>query len=198
MVREFLVQEGHYLPVNKLLSGVTPPSAANPIAVDAYLKRIGQGPSQEHPAFSWEDPIGHAWNIAVIRILNQKFRTYVVQNGLPKLLQLLGSKSVTPSTTDVAKALDEAGDVKKLISEKLEHQQSKLRQGLRKLHDMQGQTETEVASALKTVFHSSRTRARRQERKRSVSSVNSLLFSKLLTENDISCICAVQLSLMNN
>ena len=112
------------------LSGVTPPSAANSIAVDAYLKQIGQGPSQEHPAFSWEDPIGHAWNIAVIRVLNQKFCTYVVQNGLPKLLQLLDSKSVTPSTTDVAKALDKARDIKKLILEELEHQQSRLHQGL--------------------------------------------------------------------
>lgn len=171
MVREFLAQEGHYLPVNNLLLGATPPSAANQTAVEAYMKRIGQGPSQEHPLFSWENSVAHPWNVAVVCILNQKFRTYVLQNALPKLIQLLGpSGPINPSALDLNKALDEAGDTKKLIAEKLENQQSRLRQARRKLHALQGQTEAEVEDALKGSLVTSRARARRQERKRNVCS----------------------------
>jgi hypothetical protein len=91
--------------------------------------------------FSWENSISHPWNVAIIRLLNEKFRTYALEKGLSKLFHLLGP---TPSTsipvTDVNKVLDEVGDVEKLIRDKLEYQQGLLRRAQRKIYSMQGRT----------------------------------------------------------
>jgi hypothetical protein len=172
MVREFLVQEGHYLSVNELATGAMPSSAANQLTVAAYTKRVGQGPSQDHPLFSWEDPISHPWNVVVIRMLTEKFRTYVLENGLSNLIQLLGpSASTNPSLLDLRKVLDKTGDIQKMITEKLESQQAKLRRARRRMNALQGQTDTEVEVVLKREVNAARTRARRQERKRNVRSL---------------------------
>ena len=132
MVREFLIQEGHYLSINELATGAIPPSTANQSAVAAYTKRVGQGPSQEHPLFRWEDPVSHPWNVVVIRILAEKFQTYVLENGLSKLIQFLGpSASTNLPLLDLKKVLDETGDIQKMITEKLESQQAKLHRAQR-------------------------------------------------------------------
>jgi DNA-binding transcriptional MerR regulator len=169
MVREFLIQEGLYIPTKDLATGAVPQSAANPSAVAAYMGRVGQGPSQELPLFSWEHPVSHSWNVAVIRVLNQKFRTYVTNKGLSRLIQLLGPTASTGvPVADISRALDKAGDVEKLIQEKLEHQQGLLRRAQRKIHSFRGQTELEIEESLKGDLKAARTKARRQERKRNV------------------------------
>ena len=195
MVREFLIQEGLYLPVNELATGAVPPSAVNPLTVVAYMNRVGQGPSQEHPLFSWEDPVSHPWNVAVIRVLGQKFRTYVLESGLSKLIQLLGpSASTNPSLPDLNKVLDETGDIQKIITEKLEYQQAKIRRTRRKMNALQGHTNAEIEDALKHELSATRIRARRQERKRNV---GSWWHPILFIEIDFSYSFAALLSLMN-
>jgi hypothetical protein len=174
MVREFLFHEGLYIPTSDLATGSVPRSAANPSAVTAYLGRVGQGPSPEHPLFSWENSISHAWNVAGIRLLNEKFRAYVVEKGLSKLIQLLGPiPSTSIPATDINKALDEAGDIEKLIREKLEYQQGLLRRAQRKIFSMQRHTESEIEGNLKDALKAARTKARRGERKRNVRSLES-------------------------
>jgi len=174
MIREFLFQEGLYISTSDLATGSVPRSGANPSAVAAYLGRVGQGPSPEHPLFSWENSISHAWNVAVIRLLNKKFRTYAVEKGLSKLIQLLGPiSSAGIPNTDINKALDEAGDIETLIRVKLEYQQGLLRRAQRKIYSMQGHTESEVEGNLKDALRTARTKARRGERKRNVCSLKS-------------------------
>jgi hypothetical protein len=200
MVREFLSQEGLYTPTSDLATGAVPRSAANTSAVAAYMSRLGQGPSQDHPLFSWEHPVSHAWNVAVIRVLNRKFRTYVTEKGLSKLIQLLGpAASTSIPVTGINRALDEAGDVEKLIRDKLEYQQALLRKAQRKIHSLQGRTELEVGDNLRGGLKTTRTKARRQERKKNVCSLELVTWCCLpLTELMFSYICAVLLSSTSN
>ena len=178
MVREFLIQEGLYIPTKSLATGAAPPSSANPSTVAAFMDRVGRGPSQEHPLFSWEHSVSHAWNVAVIRVLNQKFRTYVTEKGLPKLLRLLGpNMSTSIAASDINRALDGAGDIEILIQEKLEYQQGLLRRTQRRVHALQGHTASEVEDNLKYELKTSRTKARRQERKRNVRSLIYVILS---------------------
>jgi hypothetical protein len=172
MIREFLTESGHYFPNKKLQTTVQLPDGANSVSIKSYANRVGPGPSHDQPLFSWNHSNSHAWNVAVIRILTSKFRAYAVQNGLPKLLQLLNpSHRANTSTIDLEKVLDEVGDVEKLITEKVTYQQNKLRSAIRNFHSMQGKTEAEIGGAMLTKTLAERTRARRNERRRNVSHV---------------------------
>ena len=169
MIRAFLVEAGHYLSNQEIQTLVQLPDGPNPLSVESYANRLGKGPSEDRPLFSWSHSVAHPWNIAVIRILTSKFRAYSIQNGLPKLLQLLNPSHRANTSTIDLDALVEFGDVEKLITEKIGYQQSRLRGAMRNIHSMQGKTGAEIGSALLSKSVAERTRACRNERRRNVS-----------------------------
>jgi hypothetical protein len=171
MIREFLAESGHYFTNKQIQTSFQLPNGPTQLSVESYANRLGAGPSQDRPLFSWEHPISHPWNIAVVRILTAKFRLYAIQNGLPKLLQLLDtSRRANISTMDLDKILDEVGDgdVGQLIVEKVGYQQTRFRSAIRNIHSMRGKTEAEIGATMLGKTVADRTRARRNERRRNV------------------------------
>jgi len=141
---------------------------ANIAIVDAYMERLGPGPSDDDPRFAWERPASHPWNQMVIRILASQFKTYAHTTGIAHLVKILGAGNGSATIEDCEAGLGRIADIQAVIGDKLADQQRKYRTVMRKIGSLSGLSEAEVKKTLRGNLHASQTSSRRNERKRNV------------------------------
>lgn len=141
---------------------------ANVGEVDAYMNRVGLGPSNDDPRFAWERPSQHPWNQKVVQILSTNFKNYASTSGISQLVKLLGAGRGGSRIEDYEAELDKIADIHTIIADKLLHQQSQYRTLMRKLGSFNGRSEKEVKETLKADHSTSLKIARQNERKRNV------------------------------
>ncbi len=141
---------------------------ASAATADAYMNRIGPGPSNEEPQFAWERPASHPWNQMVVRILASHFKTYASTTGIAYLVKLLGNEG--GPIEDYGAALDKITNIQTIIGDKLADQQRRHRTIVRKVGALEGLSELEVKETLKHNLRSTQRASRLNERKRNVTS----------------------------
>ena len=52
----------------------TMPPSVDAVILDAYCRRLHSGPNPTHMPFSWDSPVDHPWNRAVIQLLATQFK----------------------------------------------------------------------------------------------------------------------------
>jgi hypothetical protein len=167
MIRLYLQEKGHFLGREAIAEGNTL-LGANVTIVDAYMKRLGPGPSEDDPRFAWERSVSHPWNQMVIRILASNFKTYASTTGVAHLVRLLGAGKGSAAIEDYEAGLDRIADITAVIGAKLADQQRRYRTVTRKIGSLSGLSEPEVKKNLKDNLRTSQTSSRRNERKRNV------------------------------
>ena len=113
MIRLYLQEKGHFLGREAIAEGNTL-LGANITIVDAYMKRLGPGPSDDFPLFAWERPVSHPWNQMVIRILASNFKTYASTTGIAHLVRILGTGA---TIDDYEAGLDRIVDIQMVIGD---------------------------------------------------------------------------------
>lgn len=175
MIRMFLQEKGHYLTKEAMADGKRL-FGANVALVDAYVDRLGPGPSHEDPRFAWECSATHPWNRKVVSILAANFKIYASTTGITQLVKLLRVDKEGGMTADYGAALDKITDIEVVIADKLTDQQRRYRTLIRKAGSLSGLSELEVKETLKSNLRTSQKASRRNERKRNVGEFASSMF----------------------
>jgi hypothetical protein len=144
------------------------PPAVDPAVLEAYLNGLHPGPNANHMPISWNEPMGHAWNKTVIKLLTAEFKRNV-RNCEYQLMLVL------PENLD-------KNYIKNAITDKLAHHRSDLRGAMRKMtgasHHL---TPAEIAASLAAEKREQLRTGRRNERRRNVSYLVLIACTRLLT-----------------
>jgi len=174
----FLQEKGLYLTREAMTDGKKLLDA-NVAVADAYMDRVGPGPSNEDPRFAWERPATHPWNRKVVCILASNFKTYASTTGITQLVKLLGAGKEGGTVVDYGAAIDKIADIEIVMADKLTDQQRRYRTLTRKMGSLTGLSELEVKKTLKDNLNTSQQASRRNERRRNVSKFTSSMLRSM-------------------
>jgi hypothetical protein len=135
----------------------TMPPSVDAVILEAYCRRIHPGPNPDHMPFSWDNPVDHPWNQAVVQLLTTQFKKNVKDCRYQKMTSL--PASLNDGTRDF---------VANAIRKKLARRQNVLRIVMRKLNNFPNLSDFEFADMLAKHQLESHMKGRRYERRRNV------------------------------
>ena len=135
----------------------TMPPSVDAVILEAYCRRLHSGPIVNHMPFSWDSPVDHPWNKAVIQLLATQFKNNVKDCRYQKMTSL--PANLGDGATDF---------VANAMRNKLARHQNTLRIVMRRLNNFPQLSDVKFADMLADHQRESYVKGRRYERRRNV------------------------------